>query len=531
MSPSVSQTPLVLIRRIPFWASLTPSATAWIERAPSPPTHHSLSWLHLASLVWQRTQWTKARTAGQNVPIGIHLPNGLDWLVACFATQSAGAIDVPFDYRLDLDQTLRLANSVGCQALITWQHDQAVWISLDHHQCEREAHLPAIDSNNISLLSARDLSEWDRELASISPSATATLLFTSGTTGEPKAVALGHANLSSNASGKWLAVPQTQKDRRLSVLSFAHAYARTSDLGTWMISGSELSAVNSADELFDWAPIIAPTVMNTVPYLIQRAAERAGNQPINPLLGGRMRWLGCGGAPLAHELFERLRKEGITVIQGYGLTETSPVITSASPDAAIPGCVGKPIPGVEVRIDEHGEVWCRGPNIMQGYWRDHQATRARLANGWFRTGDRGTWHAQGQLQIIGRTDDTITLATGHKVAPAPIERELLMHPQLKQCVVFGDKNGRLSVLYWSEDTTLSDTTLKRDCSAILKAFYWYEQPQHFIRLPRPLTFTNGELTIKGTPRRNVVLAQFASWMNECDDRSRGIMQPDTFEGE
>ncbi len=274
--------------------------------------------------------------------------------------------------------------------------------------------------------------------------------------------------------------------------------------------GSTLAAVNSAEELIEIAPRVQPHLLNTVPYVIRRALGVARGRSIRAALGARLRWLGCGGAALDPAIFAKLKSDGIEVIQGYGLTETSPVICSAQPGSTEPGSVGPPIAGVEVRIDDNQEVWCRGPAVMIGYWQDDQATCQRVYDGWLHTGDVGSWSPSGQLRVHGRRDDVITLSTGHKVTPQQIELALMQRDEFEHVIVAGQGHSGLTALIYVRDTTLNGDEAKclAICAAVLRDALWYEQIKRVEFLPRRLSEENGELTVKGTPRRNVVLERY-----------------------
>ncbi len=248
------------------------------------------------------------------------------------------------------------------------------------------------------------------------------ILWTSGTTSTPKGVTLSHRNLFGNAQAKLNAVPQSIDDVRLTALPLCHAYARTCDFGTWLLSGCTLAVGRGFDAWESLGGIVRPTLANTVPSVAQRLLDADADT-----LGlGRLRLLGCGGAAMNDTDFAAWRQRGVTVIQGYGLTETSPVICSATPHNATAGLVGEFVDGWESEIRD-GRLFVRGPHLMLGYWNDEAAN---LPSEWIRT-DGSTpaiWSqvdaATGQLRILGRSDDVIVLSDGHKVHPQSIERDI-----------------------------------------------------------------------------------------------------------
>jgi long-chain acyl-CoA synthetase len=297
------------------------------------------------------------------------------------------------------------------------------------------------------------------------------------------------------------------------MLPLAHAYARTSDLGTWLVAGGQLAVVDGLEPFLRWLPIVRPHLVNTVPLVIDRLIAEAGNGSVRDLCGENLRWLGCGGAPLSAASFQRLSDEGIAVIQGYGMTETSPVICSATPFDGKPNCVGKPVDGGLVRIDEQGELWYRGPGLMQGYLdeRDEVAEGAlsRMRDGWFRTGDLATMDPEGQIRIRGRADELLVLASAHKVHPVELERVILADRRIEQVVVFADRRG-LGAFVWPRNENETAESLNEVIATALKDRYWYEQIRSIIRLPRPLTVADGELTVKGSPRRELIQHRYLS---------------------
>lgn len=324
------------------------------------------------------------------------------------------------------------------------------------------------------------------------PVGTALLLFTSGTTGKPKGVMLSGDALLRNAAAKLAAVPQNPDDVRLSVLSFAHAYARTCDLGTWLLSGCTLAVSLGMDGLGKLAPIVQPTLMNVVPSIAYRLLDEE-----LPAIGlGRLRLLGVGGAAIDGDAFDDFANRGVTVIQGYGLTETGPVICSATPNNATPGLVGDFVDGWEHDIRD-GELFVRGPHLMTGYLNDDTATRAKIdARGWLRTGDRVEYDgAARQLKILGRVDDVIVLDNGFKISPGPIERDIERVAGVRHAMLV--HRGTLQL--WID----GDANLDHVKNRLRHHDHCGRASVH--RFESPLSIASGELTAKGTLRRSQIL--------------------------
>ena len=223
----------------------------------------------------------------------------------------------------------------------------------------------------------------EQRLAAFDPESIATILYSSGTSGEPKAVALTHANISSNAYAVIVGLSEPSSERRMNFLPFSHIYARTCDLYAWLVGGSQIVLAKSRDTVIADCARTQPTLINGVPYFYQRVgqkiaeAEAAGAAVTLPqLFGGNLRACICGGAALPVATFDFYHERGLLMLPGYGLTESSPVISISSPEEFRRGAVGKAIPGIEVRIADDGELLTRGPHVMKEYWKDRRADAA-----------------------------------------------------------------------------------------------------------------------------------------------------------
>lgn len=330
------------------------------------------------------------------------------------------------------------------------------------------------------------------------------VLWTSGTTSQPRGVVLSQRNLTTNAAAKLRAVPQDAEDHRLTLLSLAHAYARTCDMGTWLMSGCRwtLDYGRASLDRIDVSGVSggsdAPTLINCVPTIAQTVLQRT--QANDPRLQ-TLRLLGCGGAALQTKHFEALRQRGIEVIQGYGCTETSPVICSASPGATVAGCVGPPVAGCETRINEQ-RLSVRGPMVMLGYLDDEQATADKFdSDGWLDTGDLVERQPDGQFRILGRSDDVIVFDNGFKVHPHAVEQMVLQNSSCEHAVLLPGVNGLILAVQSEEfhEARYRDLAL-----SILP----HGIQLMTTRLVPDLSRRSGELTGKGTPRRHVVASRF-----------------------
>ena len=256
-------------------------------------------------------------------------------------------------------------------------------------------------------------------------------------------------------------------------------------------------------------------------------ADRLVFSRIRSRLGGRMRTLMSGSAPLPTDIAEFFAAAGLLILEGYGLTETSPILTANHPDAHRFGTVGQAVDRVELRIAEDGEILARGPNIMRGYWRRPDATAAALAGGWFHTGDIGTLSADGYLTITDRKKDLLVTSGGKKVAPQPIEQRLKAHPLVAEAVVVGDGRrfpavliapafagartapacagqGRVAIANRSSPGRTSSRCTRRSSTRLNRDLAHYEQIKKIALLPTEFTIAGGELTPTLKVKRRVI---------------------------
>ncbi len=391
-------------------------------------------------------------------------------------------------------------------------------------------------------------SELARREAALGPDDLATIMYTSGTTGNPKGVMLTHGNLLSNVNAMLERSGQQPGDVVLSWLPYTHIYARTVDHYSTLASGVLLCVAESAETLVQDLADVQPTHMASVPRFYEKvltsvgqafqpdAASQAGKpdlqvtaQRLRDLFGPRVNWLSSGGAPLPHAVARTYADAGVLVLQGYGLTETSPVISFNSTDAYKLETVGRPLPGVEVKIAADGEVLTRGPHVMKGYWNNPAATAEAIVDGWFHTGDLGAIDADGFLKITGRKKELLVLSNGKKVAPSFIEGLLQSDPCIDQAVVCGEGRNFLTALivpHWNnvraalnhavEDTASAAVMdlLRCRIQAALADVSSAEQIKKFLIVPQPFSVAADELTVSLKLRRNVVLAKYARQLDE-----------------
>jgi long-chain acyl-CoA synthetase len=366
----------------------------------------------------------------------------------------------------------------------------------------------------------------------------ATILYTSGTTGEPRGVMLTQRNIAANAVAMADALATDSIETRLLILPLSHIYARTCDLYCWIYRGSRLVIAESRETALRDCKIAQPTVINAVPYFYQKVADglRASTSQVDAAvlraaLGGAVKRLHCGGAALPWEVENFFLERGLPVLSGYGLTEASPVITAATPEDYSPGSVGRPLPNVEVRLAEDGEIQARGPSIMQGYWQNDSESKRAVQDGWLHTGDLGEWDANGHLRIIGRKKEMLVLSTGKKVAPTRIEQLLVGSPWIEQCCVVGDGRKcvgaiivpnpdklrdyikRERLLVWSRKRALTHSKVRalyrQEIDRCLADAAEFEQVGVFTLIGRGFSIEAGELTPKLSLCRNRIADAFA----------------------
>ena len=331
-------------------------------------------------------------------------------------------------------------------------------------------------------------------------------------------------------------------DVRLNFLPLSHIFARTCDLYTWLVSesGAVLALAENRETVIANCQEVHPTHLSAVPYFYERVycGLRDAGMADTPgaargLLGGRVRMLASGGAPLRPQLFDFFQLQGLDICEGYGLTETSPVITINPSGAVRRGSTGKAIADVEIRIADDGEVLTRGPHVMQGYWQNEPATREMIdADGWLHTGDLGRLDDDGYLFITGRKKELIVLTTGKKVVAVKIESLLCEDPLIAQALVVGDARNYIAALIVPNSENLRkalavrEITLAAGESALtnrdVRALYEtaiaarlacvspQEQVKKFTLLDRGFTIESGELTPKLSLRRKVIEENFAT---------------------
>jgi len=411
------------------------------------------------------------------------------------------------------------------------------------------------------------------------PDETATLIYTSGTTGDPKGVMLSPRNFLSNAAACLEVIPLTDRDAHLSFLPLSHVFERMAGWYLMMMAGASVAYAENMDTIPANMLEVHPTVMLGVPRFFEKlyariqeglrqaspskqriaswavgvgkatAVRLAASQPLSLMLrlkrwlahrlvlskfqarlGGRLRFFVSGSAPLAKEIGEFFFSVGVTILEGYGLTETSPVIAVNRLPVPRFGSVGPLLPGVEVRIADDGEILTRGPHVMRGYYNKPKETAEVLVDGWLHTGDIGHLDAQGNLHITDRKKDLIKTAGGKFVAPQKLENLFVTDPYISQVFVYGDREPYCVALIvpnadqlrrYAQEQEIAGSSLKdlvRD--ERVQRFYWnriqerqaglpsFEQVKKIALLDQEFTQAAGELTPTFKTKRKQIAERY-----------------------
>lgn len=484
----------------------TPRAEAYRQYDERTAEWRSFTWGEIHKLVgrWQDSLAETDLVPGERV--AILLRNSVEWVCFDLAAQALGLIVVPL-YTTDSPGNIAhvLADS-GARLLFLGAAEQwtplaplrSRFPALTQVLCLASEHPRDLESG----LSWRIVAEWlageeaELEIHARDPNAIATLTYTSGTTGPPKGVMLSHANILENAQAVIAHVPSYREDVYLSFLPLSHAFERTAGYYVPMMSGSTVVFARSVQDLAEDLRLVRPTVLISVPriyerahtkiqqelgrrskaiqHLVRRTAElgwqrfeaaqgrgerlsvakrllcivlqRLIARPIRGRLGGRLRVCASGGAALAPELARWFIGMGLPLLQGYGLTEAAPVVSSNTAADNQPSCVGTPLPGVELRLGASDEVLVKSPGVMRGYWnRPEDTSQALDADGWLHTGDIGRLE-MGHLYITGRIKEILVLSTAEKAAPVDLEMAITGDPLFEQAMVVGEGKPYLCAL-------------------------------------------------------------------------------------
>jgi long-chain acyl-CoA synthetase len=512
-----------------------------------------------------------------------------EWTLLDYAILTAGGVVVPIYPTSSLEQVQWILGDSGAAAVIVETDAHAEMIAAARGGLPALAHAWQIEGGQLGGLA--DLKsrgalhtgeDVEQRRGTRGAGDLAEIVYTSGTTGRPKGCMLSHGNIVANArncmQNVGFARVFNSRASSLLFLPLAHSYAQLIQYGA-IYSRTVLGLADMADAAAE-LPAFRPTAVLSVPRVWEKAynsakrraaaeghgkifasAETAairysqaldagGPRPVLRLkhalygrlvygklraaLGGNVQYAWSAAAPLSAHLGHFYRGCGITVLEGYGLTETSPAATSNTPDTQKIGTVGRPIPGATIRIAPDGEILIKGHVVFQGYWHNEAATKAMIdTDGWLHTGDIGTLDSEGFLTITGREKDLIITAAGKNVAPATLEDRLRAHWLVSQCLVVGDAKPFIAALVAADPETLAqwkadngkpematiadlhdDPDLRAEIQAAIdeanKAVSRAEAIRKFVILDSDLTEASGQLTPTFKVRRGIIMEQYAA---------------------
>lgn len=473
--------------------------------------------------------------------VAIAAGNCLEWIVADLAIQMVGGIVAPLHASLTGKQLVWQLKHSGCRMLIVGGEDVAQKLVAVAGEMTAELQMvalsPARDPRRPEqalplwsewVAAGNEIAgrrRWEQKLGTSMPDSLASIVYTSGTSGEPKGVMLTQGNLAANAREVAEGFGYSSDDLRLNSLPFSHAYARMSDLYVSLSSNSQLALCRTRETLVADAQHVQPTLLVVVPLQLARLRQAAeahfgimDDGAMQKLLGGRLRGFICGGAALASEHHDYFERQGTPVWEGYGLTEAAPVVTLSSPAATRRNSVGRAVPGTELKVAESGELLVKGPQVMAGYWQDPAATGEVLQGGWLHTGDLATIDAEGFVSLHGRRKEFIALASGKKIWPAGLEAKFASDSLIRQMLVVGEGEnalGALVVLQHNEqlspplNSVENQRRILQHIAAKLSELAAHEQIHRVWLLAEPWTVEQEELTPKLTLRREVILCRYA----------------------
>ncbi|HEY1957895.1 MAG TPA: long-chain fatty acid--CoA ligase [Polyangiaceae bacterium] len=512
---------------------------------------------------------------GRGDKIAVIADNRVEWAVIAYACFGLGAAMVPmYEAQHDKDWEFIIAD---CDAKLVVVANKTIL----------EKVRKFFKGNTVCLEDAAAL-DSNKSVAAIKPqpSDTACLIYTSGTTGNPKGVILSHGNIASNVNAVHDVFPMTEDDRSLSFLPWAHSFGQTCELHCLFSRGASMALCESTQKILENLAEVKPTLLFSVPRifnkLYQAVQKQISEKPafvqnlvkaalrctakerehqrlslsehatlalcdklvfskVRERFGGRLKYAFSGGAAISRDVAEFIDSLGITVYEGYGLTETSPISTANWPGERRIGSVGRPIPGVSIEIDPNvghgtpgrveGEIIIHGPNVMQGYFkRDEENAQVFTKNRGFRTGDQGFVDASGYLYITGRIKEQYKLENGKYVVPSPLEEKLKLSPYILNAFVYGDNKPYNVALVCANTDALKkfaeqqglgaqsgDALLenprvrelfKKELEKYMAEFKGFEEIKEFAIIGEDFTTDNGMLTPSLKVKRRKVMEKY-----------------------
>jgi long-chain acyl-CoA synthetase len=509
-----------------------------------------------------------------------------EWTYFDFAALSAGAVVVPIYQTNSPEECQYVLENSDAKIVVVEDDEQMEKIRAVRDRLpllEQVVRMTGSSEDAISLEdlaargSGRETSEWEARWGSVTKDDICTFIYTSGTTGPPKGCIISHGNYRAMLDMVNETSVIEEEDVTYLYLPLAHSFALLIQLGSFDLGATIAYWERDPLKILPNLGELKPTYFPSVPRIFEkiytaatsgmekeggvkkaifnwsievgkrvRAAERAGRKPgfllrkqyefadkqvlsrIRGLFGGNLRLAVSGAAPISPEILSFFDAAGVLVLEGWGMTETSTAATISKPDDFKVGTIGKPFPGCKVKIAEDGEILVNGPNVFQGYYKNEEATRETIVDGWLHTGDIGEIDSDGFIKITGRKKDIIITAGGKNITPANLENEIKQHPLVSQCVVVGDRKPYLvalvtldpedAVSYAKEHGLPEDPEQLAANPDVLKAiedhvatinqkFARVEQVKKVAILPRDLSQESGELTPTLKVKRAVVASK------------------------
>jgi long-chain acyl-CoA synthetase len=496
-----------------------------------------------------------------------------EWTYFDFAALSAGAIVVPIYQTNSPEECQYVLENSDAKVVVVEDEEQMEKVRAIREQLPLLEHVVRMTGSSEDAISlddlaargaGRDAAEWEARWSSIAPDDISTFIYTSGTTGPPKGCIISHGNYRAMLDMVNETSVIEDEDVTYLYLPLAHSFALLIQFGSFDLGATlaywERDPLKIVPNLAELKPTYFPSVPRVFEKIYtaatsgvekagglkklifnwairvgkrMREVERSGREPgfllrrqyafadkqvlskIRGLFGGKLRLAVSGAAPINPEILRFFDAAGVLVLEGWGMTETSTAATISSPDDFKLGTIGKPFPGCDVRIADDGEILVQGPNVFQGYYKNDEATRETIVDGWLRTGDIGEMDSEGFIKITGRKKDIIITAGGKNITPANLENEIKQHPLVSQCVVVGDRRPYLvalvtldpeeAVAYAKEHGLPEDPAKLAADSGVREAiedhvaeinerFARVEQVKKIAILPRDLSQEAGELT-------------------------------------
>lgn len=571
----------------------TPQGEAYRQFDAARGAWASVSWQAFGERVARFARALAALGLRSGDRVAILLPNGLDAVSVDQAVLALGCVPVPM-HAVDNPASIAYILGDSEAALLVadttaqWQAvaaTGAVPATLRHvvlRECDaRAAAGPEVTSLDVCLARG-DVAGAAVALPGPGEEDLATLVYTSGTTGKPKGVMLTHRNVLSNVKGALEHLAPRPDDVFLSFLPLSHTFERTGGYYLPVACGACVAFARSVTQLPEDLKTVRPTILVSVPRIYERvyaklqsmleAAPRKrrlfelaqavgwrrfcraqrlpvepGGSPLldalawpllsrlvaRPLLaqfGGRIRVAVSGGAALSQPIAHTFLGLGLPIVQGYGMTESSPVVSANTPGDNDPATVGRPFPGVEVKIGDNKELLVRGPNVMRGYWKREEDTARALEGGWLHTGDQAAIEG-GRIRILGRVKEIIVTSTGEKIAPVDLEMAIVADPLFEQAYAFGDNRPFIAGIVvlgrdpWerlarglgldpADPTSLEAPQAVKAALARIKEltrdFPYYAQPRAVALTLEPWSVENGLITPTLKLKRNNLLARYGA---------------------